>query len=170
MWTAQFYNFRHSRSFLTSGGLGTMGYGLPAAIGAKLAQPHRQVILFTGDGSLMMNCQELATAADNDIEVKIVLLNNGVLGMVSQWQRMFYGERYSQSQLKTKLDFIKLADAMGVKGMRVTEEDELDTAIHRMLATEGTVLLEVVVPPKENVLPMVAAGKPLNEMVLGAEE
>ena len=118
----------------------------------------------------MMNCQELATAADNDIEVKIVLLNNGVLGMVSQWQRMFYGERYSQSQLKTKLDFIKLADAMGVKGMRVTEEDELDTAIHRMLATEGTVLLEVVVPPKENVLPMVAAGKPLNEMVLGAEE
>ena len=170
MWTAQFYNFRHSRSFLTSGGLGTMGYGLPAALGAKLAQPHRQVILFTGDGSLMMNCQELATAADNNIDVKIVLLNNGVLGMVSQWQRMFYDERYSQSQLKTKLDFIKLADAMGIKGMGVTEEEELDTAIHRMFATEGAVLLEVVVPPKENVLPMVAAGKPLNEMVLGAEE
>ena len=104
------------------------------------------------------------------VDVKIILLNNGVLGMVSQWQRMFYGERYSQSQLKTKLDFIKLADAMGIKGMRVTEEDELDTAIHRMFATEGAVLLEVVVPPKENVLPMVAAGKPLNEMVLGAEE
>ena len=170
MWTAQFYNFRHSRSFLTSGGLGTMGYGLPAALGAKLAQPHRQVILFTGDGSLMMNCQELATAADNNIDVKIILLNNGVLGMVSQWQRMFYGERYSQSQFKTKLDFIKLADAMGISGMRVTTEDELDTAIHRMFATEGAVLMEVVVPPKENVLPMVAAGKPLNEMVLGAEE
>lgn len=170
MWTAQFYNFRHSRSFLTSGGLGTMGYGLPAAIGAKLAQPQRQVILFTGDGSLMMNCQELVTAADNNVDIKIILLNNGVLGMVSQWQRMFYGERYSQSTLTTKLDFIKLAEAMGISGMRVTDADYLDEAIHRLLATEGACLMEVVVPPKENVLPMVAAGKALNEMVLGAEE
>lgn len=170
MWTAQFYNFRHSRSFLTSGGLGTMGYGLPAAIGAKLAQPHRQVILFTGDGSLMMNCQELVTAADNNVDIKIILLNNGVLGMVSQWQRMFYGERYSHSTLTTKLDFIKLAEAMGISGMRVTDADYLDEAIHRLLATEGACLMEVVVPPKENVLPMVAAGKALNEMVLGAEE
>ncbi|MBO5244646.1 MAG: biosynthetic-type acetolactate synthase large subunit [Selenomonadales bacterium] len=170
MWTAQFYNFRHSRSFLTSGGLGTMGYGLPAAIGAKLAQPHRQVILFTGDGSLMMNCQELVTAADNNVDIKIVLLNNGVLGMVSQWQRMFYGERYSQSTLTTKLDFIKLAEAMGINGMRVTEPDQLEEAIQRMFAAEGAYLMEVVVPPKENVLPMVAAGKALNEMVLEAEE
>lgn len=170
MWTAQFYNFRQPRSFITSGGLGTMGYGLPAALGAKLAQPDRQVILFTGDGSIMMNCQELATAADANIDIKIVLLNNGVLGMVSQWQRMFYGERYSQSQLTTKMDFVKLAEAMGIVGMRVTSPDMLEESIQRMFATEDAVLMEVIVPPTEDVLPMVAAGKPLNEMVLGAKE
>ena len=118
----------------------------------------------------MMNCQELVTAADNNVDIKIVLLNNGVLGMVSQWQRMFYGERYSQSTLTTKLDFIKLAEAMGINGMRVTEPDQLEEAIQRMFAAEGAYLMEVVVPPKENVLPMVAAGKALNEMVLEAEE
>ncbi|MBQ5847285.1 MAG: biosynthetic-type acetolactate synthase large subunit, partial [Selenomonadaceae bacterium] len=110
MWAAQFFNSRKPRQFLTSGGLGTMGYGLPAALGAKLGQPVKQVVLFTGVGSIMMNCQELSTAADNNIDVKVVLLHNRVLGMVTQWQRMFYGKRYSQTLLGGKTDFVKLAE------------------------------------------------------------
>lgn len=169
MWTAQFYKFRQSRRLMTSGGLGTMGYGLPAAIGAKMGQPARQVILFTGDGSIMMNCQEFATAADYAVPVKVVVLHNHVLGMVTQWQRMFYGQRYSQSLLNGKTDFVKLAEAMGVKGYRVDRPEQLKPVLEEALAFDGAVLVDVMVPDVEDVLPMVPGGKRLDQMVLGDE-
>ncbi|WP_425059930.1 Acetolactate synthase large subunit [Sporomusa carbonis] len=166
MWTAQFYNFRKQRSFLTSGGLGTMGYGLPAAIGAQLSLPEKKVVLFTGDGSIMMNCQELATAADNGLPIKIIVLNNQVLGMISQWQRLFYGQRYSHSTTKGSTDFVKLAEAMGVTGLRVTKPEELTPVLEKALQMDGPVLVEVLVSDTEDVLPMVPPGGRLDQMVL----
>ena len=170
MWAAQYFNSRNPRQFLTSGGLGTMGYGLPAALGAKLGQPQKKVVLFTGDGSIMMNCQEMATAADNDIDVKVVLLHNHVLGMVSQWQRMFYGKRYSQTLLSGKTDFVKLAEAMGMKACRIEKPAELHSALQEALNTEGPMLIDVMLPGNEDVLPMVAPGAQLDNMVLGGVE
>ena len=170
MWAAQYFNSRNPRQFLTSGGLGTMGYGLPAALGAKLGQPHKKVVLFTGDGSIMMNCQEMATAADNDIDVKVVLLHNHVLGMVSQWQRMFYGKRYSQTLLSGKTDFVKLAEAMGMKACRIERPAELHSALQEALNAEGPMLIDVMLPGNEDVLPMVAPGAQLDNMVLGGVE
>jgi acetolactate synthase-1/2/3 large subunit len=166
MWTAQSYNFNTQRSFLTSGGLGTMGYGLPAAIGAQVTLPEKNVILFTGDGSIMMNCQELATLADNGLPVKIIVMNNQVLGMVNQWQRMFYGKRYSHSSTKGCTDFVKLAEAMGVAGLRVTKPEELNTVLEKALKMEGPVLVDILLPETEDVLPMVAPGGRLDQMVL----
>ena len=167
MWTAQYYNFRNQRSLLTSGGLGTMGYGLPAAIGAQVGKPQKAVVLFTGDGSIMMNCQELATAANNGLPVKIIVMNNQVLGMVTQWQRMFYGERYSHTSLKGQTDFVKLAEAMGVIGLRVTKPSDLAATIKEALCTPGPVLVDVYLPEAEDVLPMVPAGGRLDQMILG---
>lgn len=167
MWAAQYYNFKKQRSLLTSGGLGTMGFGLPAAIGAQIGHPDETVVLFTGDGSLMMNCQELSTAADNGLPVKIILLNNEVLGMVNQWQRMFFGQRYSHSSTKGRTDFVKLAEAMGVAGFRVTKPGELTGVLEKALQTEGPVLVEVLVPAAEDVLPIVPPGGRLDEMILG---
>lgn len=167
MWAAQYYQFINERSFLTSGGLGTMGYGLPAAIGAQVGLPEKNVVLFTGDGSIMMNCQEMATAANNDIPVKIIVMNNQVLGMVSQWQRMFYEERYSHTCLKGHTDFVKLAEAMGVTGLRVTKPSELASTIAEALQIKGPVLVDVWLPDGENVLPMVPANCRLDQMVLG---
>lgn len=167
MWTAQYYSFNKPRSLLTSGGLGTMGFGLPAALGAQIGQPDKTVVLFTGDGSIMMNCQELATAADNGLPVKIIVMNNQVLGMVNQWQRMFYGQRYSHSSTKGCTDFVKLAEAMGVTGLRVTKPGELTAMLEKVLQTEGPVLLDVLLPNTENVLPMVPPGGRLDEMILG---
>lgn len=167
MWTAQYYNFNKERSFLTSGGLGTMGYGLPAAIGAQLSLPKKKVILFTGDGSIMMNCQELSTMADNGLPVKIIVMNNQVLGMVNQWQRMFYGQRYSHSSTKGNTDFVKLAEAMGVTGLRVTKPEDLDRVLEEALQIEGPVLVDVLLPETEDVLPMVPPGGRLDQMVLG---
>ncbi len=166
MWTAQSYNFNTQRSFLTSGGLGTMGYGLPAAIGAQITLPDKDVVLFTGDGSIMMNCQELATLADNGLPVKIIVMNNQVLGMVNQWQRMFYGKRYSHSSTKGCTDFVKLAEAMGVAGLRVTKPEELNIVLEKALKMEGPVLVDVLLPETEDVLPMVAPGGRLDQMVL----
>jgi acetolactate synthase-1/2/3 large subunit len=166
MWTAQYYNFISKRSFLTSGGLGTMGYGLPAAIGAQLGLPEKTVILFTGDGSIMMNCQEMATAANNDVAVKIIVMNNQVLGMVNQWQRMFYEERYSHTCLKGRTDFVKLAEAMGVTGLRVIKPSELAATLAEALRTPGPVLVDVWIPDGEDVLPMVPANCRLDQMVL----
>lgn len=167
MWTAQFYKFNEARCLMTSGGLGTMGYGLPAALGAKLGQEDKTVILITGDGSIMMNCQEFSTAADYDIDIKVVVLHNHVLGMVSQWQRMFYGKRYSQSELNGKTDFVKLAEAMGVRGFKVSEPEKLEPVLLEFLSHKGPALLDVLVPSVEDVLPMVPGGKRLDQMVLG---
>lgn len=167
MWAAQFYNCRKPRQFLTSGGLGTMGYGLPAAMGAKLAQPEKKVVLFTGDGSIMMNCQEMATVADNNIDVKVVLLHNTVLGMVYQWQKLFYGKRFSQTLLgETKTDYCKLAEAMGMKSVRIEKLDELEAKLKEALNGEGPTLIDVMLPPNEDVIPMVAPGANLENMVL----
>ena len=170
IFAAQFFNARKPRQFVTSGGLGTMGYGLPAAIGAKVACPKKKVVLFTGDGSIMMNCQEMSTAADNGIDVKIVVLHNKVLGMVSQWQRMFYGNRYSQTILGGKTDFVKLAEAMGLNAVRIEGLDGFEEKLKAFLDSEGPGLADVIVPGNEDVLPMVAPGAQLENMVLGGEE
>ena len=167
MWAAQFFNSRKPRQFLTSGGLGTMGYGLPAAMGAKLAKPDQKVVVFTGDGSVMMNIQELATMADNNIDVKIVLLHNSVLGMVYQWQKLFYGHRFSNTIMDTKVDFVKLAEAMGIKGVRIQGLEGFEANVQAALEGEGATLIDVILPPNEDVLPMVAPGAQLDNMVLG---
>lgn len=167
MWAAQFFGCHAPRHFLTSGGLGTMGYGLPAAIGAKLACPEREVVLITGDGSIMMNCQELATMADNDIDVKIVIVHNSILGMVGQWQRLFYSHHYSASELKGKTDFVRLAEAMGVAACRIASREELAEVLPRVLHERGARLIDVIVPEEADVVPMVPGGKRLDQMVLG---
>ena len=167
MWAAQFFKVYKPRHFLTSGGQGTMGYGLPAALGAKVGCPDSPVVLFSGDGSIMMNCQEFATIADNDIDVKVVVIRNEILGMVGQWQRLFYNHHYSQSELKGKTDLVKLAEAMGVKGYRLTKKEELETRLPEILSEKGAVLIDVVIPEEEDVLPMVPGGKRLDQMVLG---
>ena len=167
MWAAQFFGCDAPRHFLTSGGLGTMGYGLPAAIGAKLANPDKEVVLITGDGSIMMNCQELATMADNDIDVKIVIVHNSILGMVGQWQRLFYSHHYSASELKGKTDFVKLAEAMGVAGCRIETREEFAEVLPQVLRAKGARLIDVIVPEEADVVPMVPGGKRLDQMVLG---
>ncbi len=167
MWAAQFFQSRKPRQFLTSGGLGTMGFGLPAAMGAKLACPDKNVVLFTGDGSIMMNIQELATIADHDIDIKIVIVHNFILGMVGQWQRLFYNHHYSASELKYKRDFVKIANAMGVRGYRLTKADELEDELVEIIFSKGAAVIDVIVPEEENVLPMVPGGKRLDQMVLG---
>ena len=166
MWTAQFFKVQGPRQFLTSGGLGTMGYGLPAAMGAKLACPEKNIVLITGDGSIMMNIQELATLADNNIDIKIVIVHNFILGMVGQWQRLFYNHHYSASELNLKRDFIKIAEAMGVRGYRLTKPEELETELPEILFSKGAAVIDVYVPQEENVLPMVPGGKRLDQMVL----
>ncbi|MBD3879464.1 MAG: biosynthetic-type acetolactate synthase large subunit [Quinella sp. 1Q5] len=167
MWAAQFFKARKPRHFLTSGGLGTMGFGLPAAMGAKLACPDKHVVLFTGDGSIMMNIQELATLADHDIDVKIVIVHNFILGMVGQWQRLFYNHHYSASELKYKRDFVKIANAMGVRGYRLTKAEELEDDLVEIMFSKGAAVIDVYVPEEEDVIPMVPGGKPLDQMVLG---
>ena len=166
MWAAQFFKTRKPRQFLTSGGLGTMGFGLPAAMGAKLACPDKNVVLFTGDGSIMMNIQELATLADHDIDVKIVIVHNFILGMVGQWQRLFYNHHYSASELKCKRDFVKIANAMGLRAYRLTKSEELTSDLPEIFYSKGAAVIDVFVPEEENVLPMVPGGKRLDQMVL----
>jgi acetolactate synthase-1/2/3 large subunit len=167
MWIAQYFSFKKPRSLLTSGGLGTMGYGLPAALGAQTGCPQKTVFLFVGDGGIMMNCQELATVANYNLPVKILIFNNQVLGMVAQWQRMFYGGRYSHSRLKGHTDFVKLAEAMGVTGMRINNPSELDQVLKAVMAVEGPVLVDIPIPETEDVLPMVPPGARLDQMVMG---
>ena len=166
MWAAQFAKVTRPREFLTSGGLGTMGFGLPAALGAKLAEPDKKVVLFTGDGSIMMNIQELVTAAENNIDVKVIILHNGILGMVGQWQRLFYEHHYSASELDYKRDFVKIAEAMGVKGVRLEKKADLEK-LSEILNSKGAIVVDVIIPKEENVIPMVPGGKRLDEMVLG---
>jgi len=166
MWAAQFLN-NGPRRWISSAGLGTMGYGLPAAMGAKMALPHEQVICIAGDASIQMNIQELGTVSQYGINVKTVIINNGWLGMVRQWQQTFYGERYSSSNMEVGMpDFVMLAQAYGVKGMLVSHPDQLKDAIAEMLAHDGPVLLDAKVTRDENCYPMVAPGKS-NAQMLG---
>jgi acetolactate synthase-1/2/3 large subunit len=168
MWTAQFFNFSHPRTFLTSGGLGTMGFGLPAALGAQVACPDRQVIDISGDGSFQMNSQELATLVQYKLPVKIAILNNNFLGMVRQWQQLFFDRRYSQTPLELPIDFVKLAEAYGATGLRATRPDEVEGVIRQALQTPGPVLMEFKIDREENVMPMVPAGAAIDEMVLAS--
>jgi acetolactate synthase-1/2/3 large subunit len=165
MWVAQHFRWRHPRSMITSGGLGTMGYGLPAAIGAKVAQPDALVFDIDGDASFNMTLTELSTAAQFNIGVKVVVLNNEEQGMVTQWQNLFYEDRYAHTHQKNP-DFMKLADAMGVQHMRVTEPAKLVDALKWLIATDGPALLEVVTDKKVPVLPMVPAGSALDEFLV----
>jgi len=165
MWTAQFYKFARPRQWLTSGGLGTMGYGFPAAVGAQVAHPQATVLCVAGDGSFLMNVQELATCVQYRIPVKIAIINNGFLGMVRQWQQLFHGSRYSETE-QVQPDFAKLAEAFGAVGLRATRVEEVDSVIERMLAMGGPVVADFVVAKEDNVYPMVPAGAALSEMIL----
>lgn len=168
MWTAQFYNFKQPRTFLTSGGLGTMGFGLPAALGAQVAFPERQVVDISGDGSFQMNSQELATLVQYRLPVKIAILNNNYLGMVRQWQQLFFDKRYSQTVMELPIDFVKLAEAYGAAGLRTDKVGEVESVIQQALEIDGPVLMEFKVSREENVMPMVPAGKGIHEMVLAS--
>jgi acetolactate synthase-1/2/3 large subunit len=165
MWTAQMMPFKHPRSWLTSGGLGTMGYGLPAGIGAYFAAPERQVVVISGDGSIQMNIQELSTAVQYKVPVKVVIMNNHSLGMVRQWQEKFYEERYSHSYMEAMPDFVKLADAYGAKGFRVEKAADLSATLQAAFAEPGPVLVDAVIPKGEGVYPMVPAGSAMHEML-----
>ncbi|WP_246147335.1 MULTISPECIES: biosynthetic-type acetolactate synthase large subunit [Aneurinibacillus] len=170
MWVAQYFKFSNQRSFISSGGLGTMGFGFPAAIGAQMAHPDKTVISVSGDGGFQMNQQELAVVANHNLPIKIVIINNQCLGMVRQWQELFYEHRYSQIDLSVSVDFVKLADAYGIKGLRASTEEEAERIWQEAMNTNGPVLVEFVVEPEENVYPMVAAGNTLDQMVLGDEK
>lgn len=166
MWTALFYKFKHPRSLITSGGLGTMGFGFPAAIGAQIGNPDKLVINIAGDGSIQMNIQELATAVEQRLPIKIIILNNGFLGMVRQWQELFYGKRYSAVKFQVIPDFVKLAEAYGAVGMRITRPEEVEPALKKVLQTNSLVILDIHIAPEEGVFPMVPAGKATTEMIL----
>jgi acetolactate synthase-1/2/3 large subunit len=166
MWAAQWYKYISPRTFLSSGGLGTMGFGFPAAMGAKVGCPEKQVIDIAGDGSIQMNIQELATCVCNKINVKVAILNNGYLGMVRQWQELFYKRRYSHTRLYNP-DFVKLAESYGAVGIRVTKKEEVRPAIERALSIENTVFIDFHIEPEENVYPMVPAGQAINQMIGG---
>ncbi|CAB5084404.1 Acetolactate synthase large subunit (EC [Olavius algarvensis associated proteobacterium Delta 3] len=166
MWAAQFYHFDNPGHFITSGGLGCMGFGLPAAIGAQMARPDRMVVDIAGDGSIQMNIQELATAMQYNLPVKIVILNNGYLGMVRQWQELFYDRRYACTSMEYAPDFVKLADAFGALGLRATKPAEVEDVLKVGLASPKTAVMDFVVEKEECVYPMVPAGAPITEMLL----
>jgi acetolactate synthase-1/2/3 large subunit len=166
MWGAQYYHFDRPRQFITSGGLGTMGFGLPAAIGAQVAFPDATVVDIAGDGSIQMNIQEMATAIQYNLPVKVVILNNGYLGMVRQWQELFYQKRYSQTCMKQAPDFVKLAEAFGALGLRADKPEEVEQVLNKGLAYKGPVIMDFVVEQEECVYPMVPAGKAITEMLL----
>ncbi len=170
MWAAQFLTFDKPNRWMTSGGLGTMGYGLPSAMGVQIAHPESLVVCVTGEASFMMNIQELSTIAQYRLPVKILILNNHCMGMVRQWQQMFHGCRYSESYMDSLPDFVKLAEAYGIKGMQCSKVEDVDSSIEAMIAHNGPVLLDVIVDPEENVYPMIPAGAPHYELLLGPEE
>lgn len=166
MWAAQYYLFDYPRTFLSSGGLGTMGYGFPAAIGAQIAFPEKIVIDIAGDGSIQMNIQELATVMQYDLPVKIAILNNGYLGMVRQWQERFYDNVYAHTDIMVAPDFVKLAEAYGAHGFRATKTSEVEPLIIEALRTPGPVIMDFVVDREEGVYPMVPAGASIKDMIL----
>ncbi len=167
MWAAQFYQYTKPRTFISSGGLGTMGYGFPASIGAQIGRPEKIVFDIAGDGSFQMNIQELATAANYKVPVKIAILNNGYLGMVRQWQQLFYESHYSQVNLEGHPDFVKVAEAYGVEGIRVTKPEQVEPALKKALDIAGPVILDFRVSREENVYPMVPAGAALTQIIEG---
>jgi acetolactate synthase-1/2/3 large subunit len=166
MWAAQYYLFDEPNRWITSGGLGAMGFGFPAAIGAAVAKPNDLVISITGDGSFQMCMQELATARQYNIPVKIVLLNNNFLGMVRQWQELFYNERFSESEYQFNPDFIKIMEAYNIPGKRIEKPSQIDEGIEFLLSENGPTFLEVVIPAEEKVFPMIPAGKSQRDMIL----
>jgi acetolactate synthase-1/2/3 large subunit len=165
MWTAQYYGFTRPRQWINSGGLGTMGFGLPSAMGAKVACPDDDVVVVAGDGSLIMNVQELATCVDENIPVKIFLMNNGYLGMVRQWQELFWDRRYSSVKMGSSPDWVKLAEAFGATGVKIEAKDELVDGFKTALMTDGPVLVDVRVTAEENCYPMIPAGAAARDMV-----
>ena len=165
MWAHQNIHREHARTFLSSGGLGTMGFGFPAAIGAKIGCPEDEVVCIAGDGSFQMNSQEMATAAINKVGVKVLIMDNRALGMVHQWQRLFYNERYSFTELDANPDFVKLADAYGWQATRISKPEEIDGALDAMLSAEGPYLLDVQIPIDQTVYPMVAPGAPIDDII-----
>ena len=175
MWAAQYYNPKNTRSFITSGGLGTMGYGYPAAIGAKVGcimehrDPDTEVWCITGDGSFQMNIQELATGVLYDIPVKIAVLNNSALGMVRQWQKLFYSKRWSGIDLSKCPDFAKVAEAYSTTGMTITEPDEVADAIREAQKNPGTVVMNFMTDTEEDVYPMIPGGKTIHDLKLNGE-
>jgi acetolactate synthase-1/2/3 large subunit len=169
MWAAQYYKFDKPRNWLSSGGLGTMGYGFPAALGAKVANPNREVFCISGDGGIQMNIQELATSVENHIPVKVVILNNRFLGMVRQWQELFYQERYSSVDLGSTPDFVKVAEAYGAVGLRAVKPVDVVPVLKEALKSKRTVFMDFVTARYEKVFPMVPAGASINEMIFGEE-
>ena len=158
LWAAQFYKFKHPRTFLSSGGLGTMGYSMGASIGGQLGKPDRTVVLFAGDGCFHMNLAELATMASYNVPVKMFIFNNTVLGMVRQWQKLFYDNRFADTDPHRKTDFVKVAEAFGVKGLRVNTNDDIDSVVKEAIEYNGPVLVDCRISPDSNVLPMIPPG------------
>ena len=169
MWAAQHFAFEEPNRWMTSGGLGTMGYGLPAAMGVQIAHPDAMVIDIAGEASILMNIQEMGTLAQYRLPVKVFILNNQYMGMVRQWQELLHGGRYSESYSAALPDFVKLADAFHGMGLRASRVDELDEVIRRMLASDRAVIADILVDPKENCFPMIPSGAAHNEMILGPE-
>ena len=169
MWAAQFFGFEEPHRWMTSGGLGTMGYGLPAAVGVQMAHPDSLVIDIAGDASVQMTMQEIATAIQYDLPIKIFILNNEWMGMVRQWQQLLHGERYSHSYSASLPDFVKMAEAFGGVGIRAETPDELDDKILEMISVRKPVLFDCRVAALENCFPMIPSGKAHNEMLLPAE-
>jgi acetolactate synthase-1/2/3 large subunit len=170
MWAAQFYRFDDPNRWMTSGGLGTMGYGLPAAIGVQMAHPKALVVDIAGEASILMNIQELSTAVQYRLPVKIFIINNQYMGMVRQWQELLHGGRYSESYSEALPDFVKLAEAFGGVGLRVQDPAKLDDTIKEMISVDRPVICDVMVDQKENCFPMIPSGKAHNEMILSAAD
>jgi len=170
MWAAQFYRFEHPNRWMTSGGLGTMGYGLPAAVGAQMAHPDALVVDIAGEASILMNIQELSTAVQHRLPIKIFIINNQYMGMVRQWQELLHGGRYSESYTDSLPDFVKLAEAYGCVGLRVQDPARVDDTIREMIEVDRPVICDVVVDQKENCFPMIPSGKAHNEMLIGSNE
>jgi len=167
MWAAQFYHFNEPNRWMTSGGLGTMGYGLPASVGVQLAHPKSLVIDIAGEASVQMTMQELSTAVQYRLPIKIFILNNQYMGMVRQWQELLHGNRYSESYSEALPDFVKLADAMHAHGIRCSKPNDLDEAIKEMIEIDKPVLFDCMVDQKENCFPMIPSGRAHNEMIFG---
>jgi acetolactate synthase-1/2/3 large subunit len=168
LWTAQYYKFSAPRTFITSGGLGTMGFGMGAAIGSCIARSKKRTVLFTGDGSFHMNMNEMATAVANELPLIVIIMNNNVLGMVRQWQTLFFGKRYSQTSLYRKTDYVKLADAFGAKGLRLEKPEDTDNVLKEAFSFRTPVIIDVHIDPDEKVLPMIPPGGSIKDIIIKA--